>query len=232
MKTLIHASDANPFSSDSTKAINIEIPGTCPHCNTSYASKPDSTLYYESENGRITAYSIFFCPTCENCFFTCHDVIYDPISSYIGILINLFPFSEKETIFSSNLKSLSPNFVNIYNQAERAENQGLKDICGMGYRKALEFVVKDYAISFFPEKDAEVRKLRLSACINQFINNERIKTLSTASAWIGNDETHYTRKHEDYNLTHLKLFISAVASYIDSELTYREAENLLSTPSK
>ena len=70
----------------------------------------------------------------------------------------------------------------------------------------------------------------LSPCINTYIDNPRIKTLATASAWIGNDETHYVRKHEDYNLEHLKIFISATVSFINSELSYLKAEQLLNTP--
>lgn len=75
----------------------------------------------------------------------------------------------------------------------------------MGYRKSLEFLIKDYAIAFHPDKETDIVKSQLSPCINEYIDNKRIKSLATASAWIGNDETHYTRKHEDYNVEHLKL---------------------------
>ena len=55
----------------------------------------------------------------------------------------------------------------------------------------------------------------------------KIKTLATASAWLGNDETHYCRKHKDYNIDHLKAFINAIVSYIDSELNVEIAEHLI-----
>ncbi|GBE19874.1 MAG TPA: hypothetical protein ENG87_05255 [Candidatus Pacearchaeota archaeon] len=54
------------------------------------------------------------------------------------------PRSEKE--FSQNIKDISENFVLIYNEAESAEEFGLKQICGGGYRKAFEFLIKDYLI--------------------------------------------------------------------------------------
>lgn len=100
----------------------------------------------------------------------------------------------------------------------------------MGYRKALEFLVKDYAISINPDKVHEISHTALSPCINKFIDSDRIKALATASAWLGNDETHYCRKHDEYTLKHLKAFISAAVSFIDSELAYQEARQLLSTP--
>ena len=113
---------------------------------------------------------------------------------------------------------------------ESAENMGLSEICGLGYRKALEFLIKDYGILFHPDDEEKIKNMALSPCINTYIDNPRIKTLATASAWIGNDETHYVRKHEDYNLEHLKIFISATVSFINSELSYLKAEQLLNTP--
>ncbi len=118
-------------------------------------------------------------------------------------------------------------FVKIYNQAEISENSGCLEICGLGYRKALEFLVKDYAIKFNPDDEESIKKQMLSPCINHYIDNPRIKTLATASAWIGNDETHYIRKHDDYDLHHLKTFIAALVSHIDSEFSYLKAVNLL-----
>lgn len=149
-----------------------------------------------------------------------------------GHLCKVHPAITTISTFSDRIEKISPKFIEIYHQSEIAENTGLIEICGMGYRKALEFLVKDYAIAFNPDNESEIRNSNLSPCISNFIDNKRIKSLAMASAWIGNDETHYTRKHEDYDVGHLKLFISAVVSHIDSELAYRMAERLLSAPKK
>lgn len=128
------------------------------------------------------------------------------------------------------IEILSPSFVKIYKEAEIAEKQSLFEICGIGYRKALEFLVKDYALKMNPENRETIMSIQLSNCIETFITNEQIKTLAKASAWIGNDETHYSRKHEDYNVSHLKAFISAMVTYITAELTVVDALNLISSP--
>lgn len=52
-----------------------------------------------------------------------------------------YPFSTKVTEFSSEINHLSSDFIKIYNQSELAENQRLNTICGMGYRKSLEFLI-------------------------------------------------------------------------------------------
>ena len=67
----------------------------------------------------------------------------------------------------------------------------------------------------------------LSPCIKKFIDNPKIQTLAVASAWIGNDETHYIRKHEDYSLQQLKAFIVAIIAYIDYEAEVEAAATLL-----
>lgn len=44
--------------------------------------------------------------------------------------------------------------------------------------------------------------------------------------WIGNDETHYARKHEDLGLSEMKRFIKAMLTYVESELAFEEAESI------
>ena len=111
--------------------------------------------------------------------------------------------------FSDNIKSLSPDFCKIYNESYRAEQQGLTEICGMGYRKALEFLIKDYAISLNPNNSEEIKRKMLGQCINDYMENDKLKALARASSWLGNDETHYVRQNIDYSLKDLKNFISA-----------------------
>lgn len=97
----------------------------------------------------------------------------------------------------------------------------------MGYRKSLEFLIKDFIVFIHPEKRDEVEKKSLSKCISDHIESSRIRTLAKASAWIGNDETHYTRKHPDYDIDSLKAFIASTVSFIDSEMNYYKAQALL-----
>ena len=47
----------------------------------------------------------------------------------------------------------------------------------MGYRKSLEFLIKDYAIAFHPDKETDIVKSQLSPCINEYIDNKRINLL-------------------------------------------------------
>jgi hypothetical protein len=47
--------------------------------------------------------------------------------------------------FPESIQMLSPQFCAIYAEAAAAEAGELIQICGLGYGKALEFLMKDYA---------------------------------------------------------------------------------------
>ena len=91
----------------------------------------------------------------------------------LGFPITQYPAPSEATSFSQELSTLTPKFVEIYHQAEKAEALGLTELCGIGYRKALEFLVKDYAISNHPESKEQIESFLLGKCIADFIDNEK-----------------------------------------------------------
>lgn len=119
--------------------------------------------------------------------------------------------------FSGTIKSISENFITIFNQAFSAEQQELTEICGVGYRKALEFLIKDYIISNKPAEKEKVEKKLLGACISEYVDDNRIKSVAKRAVWLGNDETHYIRKWEGKNLEDLKKLIELTVHWIEME---------------
>ena len=128
--------------------------------------------------------------------------------------------------FSTIINSISPQFVSIYNQAYHAEQIRLDLICGVGYRKALEFLVKDYLIS--KETDEQVieniKKKFLGNCIQENVQNDNIKNVAKRAVWLGNDETHYVRQWEDKDVQYLKKLIELTVRWIENEI---ETEQVL-----
>jgi hypothetical protein len=120
--------------------------------------------------------------------------------------------------FSDNIKDLSPNFVEIYNQALTSEHYNLQNISGIGYRKALEFLIKDYLISKFPDKEEKIKDQLLGKCIKQDVDNQNLKDIAERAAWLGNDETHYVRKWETKDVNDLKKLIDVSIHWIEMEL--------------
>ncbi|MCR8998008.1 DUF4145 domain-containing protein, partial [Brevibacillus laterosporus] len=109
-----------------------------------------------------------------------------------------------------------------------AEKRGLHLICGIGYRKALEFLIKDYGAYLNPDKTEEIQRTPLSNCIKQYIKNRRIKSMAEKATWIGNDEAHYKRKWESMDVQDLKNLINITVSFITTELLADKYEQAMS----
>ena len=155
-------------------------------------------------------------PTCRNMFITQFSTVGVRKPVFTKILPTALP--EKRT-FSNIISELSPIFCEIYNQAYIAEQTNLMQICGTGYRKSLEFLIKDYLISTLPEDQHEAIKNKfLNNCIRDNISNINIKTVASRAVWLGNDETHYTRKWEDKDINDLKSIIELTLHWIESEI--------------
>lgn len=200
--------------SSNSQAFTFTEPDVCPICKSKIAAE---ILYsvYQTENLK---YTFDFCPSCNNVFIATHD-------SW-GNVVLCEPNRFVEKAFTDELATLSPQFVKIYNQASAAEGSSLDEIAGIGYRKALEFLIKDFAISQNSDDADKIKNMQLSPCINEYIDNAKIKQLAIKSAWLGNDETHYVRKFEDRDINDMKKFIDALVYFISMDLIVSDAESI------
>lgn len=212
----------NGFEIQDTYHAQIEIPDICPNCGKSIYPNHLASLSTNIDTNNLLA-SIFLCNSCGKYIYT----LSIPYETDNYIIASIYPPIIENGKIRKPVENLSPNFVKIFNQAITAENSGLDEICGVGYRKALEFLIKDFAIYRYPNDKENIEKLPLGTCINDYCDNSKIKMLAKACAWIGNDETHYVRKHNDYSTNELKAFINAVVTFIDSELSVDAATQLL-----
>lgn len=200
----------------------------CPIC--SYSSN-ELTIegYYSFQSDISHFYVIKACPHCgkislykasvnNTALRLTHNDIYDLTFTYFTTDYQANDVTE----FCDAINKLSPNFVKIFNQSELSEQNGYDEICGMGYRKSLEFLIKDYLCKIQPENADTIKNELLAQSIKR-ISENRIKTLAERCAWLGNDETHYIRKHEDYDVNTLKVFINSVIHYIEAELAFLSA---------
>ena len=217
----------SPFNSD-TEDFEIEFPKTCPYCGQGIQPLNLSNYYLSGIHGN-NLFSMFCCPVCESVFMAFYKSLTPWKTDSALPVQKLYPQTQISISFSENIKKLSPDFVNTYNQSYQAEQAGLDKICGMGYRKALEFLIKDYAIHTNPGEDDEIKTMRLGNCINTYIDNTKIKSLAKGATWIGNDETHYQRRNEDYGLNDMKSFIAAAVAFIDCEFEVENANNLINS---
>lgn len=121
-----------------------------------------------------------------------------------------------ENRFSEHICNLSPRFVQTYSESDIAYKNGLLTICGGGFRKALEYLVYDYAVFKCPNKEDEIQKKDLYGRINTYLSDaEDIQDLANAARKLGNSFTHIIDDgDENYSLENLKAFVTLLASDI------------------
>ena len=105
----------------------------------------------------------------------------------------------------------------IYNEAIEAESHNLEEISGVGFRKALEFLMKDYCMLLHPEEKEKIIKMTLAGVIKTYVEDPSIKSISQRAVWLGNDETHYYRKWEGKTVEDVKKLIELTVYWIKME---------------
>ena len=197
-----------------TKSVEIHAI-ECPFCHATVTPE-----YLFLHDNRIFA----FCPNtkCNMHFILCAD--------YYGNYTIIQPnYAPNQRLFSEIIMKVSPDFSLIYNQALYAEQVSLSQICGAGYRKALEFLIKDYLLSGIAEEEVEkrecVKNKLLGKCISEDVTNEQIRIVAKRAAWLGNDETHYVRKWTEKDVSHLKQLIDLTVRWIENEIETKELLN-------
>lgn len=201
--------------------VEFETPNQCPMCK-QFITPSFLDAYYEERN----RFSVFyFCPSCKTSFITRYSEIagiYTPTASE--------PTRFVKTKFSDDICNISSSFPNIYNQALHAEELRLTDVCGMGYRKSLEFLIKDYCLFTNPDDSETIKSMNLSQCINKYLNSYKpLQNVSTIATWLGNDETHYIKRFSDKDINDLKKYINATVKYIELDALQGEASNIITS---
>ena len=221
----VHYHENLNFEKETLKEITVEEVGECPLCH--LATSPtfiNGYLIGSKENSiQLTAYVILYCPGCKRLYIVTY-LFLNGLA--VSTQIDIHPKYSLRKSFSENLVSLSPEFVNIYSQALEAENRNqTKGLAGLGYRKAIEFLIKDYLIKLKHQDGETIIKMELGDCIKKLDSD--LQDIAKASTWLGNDEIHYFRKNEGYSIDDLKSFIDCLVTDIEREYIRQKAKKLV-----
>lgn len=205
--------------------VEVEEVGECPCCGiaTSPTFLEGFAIPYTDLPHTLYVYTALYCPSC-------HSIYTARYFSDRGIaslqLESVFPKVAKTVTFSDNINELSPTFVSLYNQAAVAEtNIEINGLAGIGYRKALEYLIKDYLIKLKHQNKDTIIRMDLGNCVNKLEGT--IKDIAKASIWIGNDESHYFRKNPEYDMEDLKNFINTLIHFIEIDFAINKAQTLI-----
>ena len=192
----------------------------CPCCHTAIKALRVGTHFNEYTDQML--YLLLKCDVsyCQSCFTAVYEAK-EPNSNEF-VFIKVVTGTPIQTTFEPLIKRISPQFVKIYNEASFAEQAELFEISGVGYRKALEFLIKDYVIYLNPNDEALIKKKTLGDCISFYLTDPEIKESAKRATWLGNDETHYIRKWENHDLQDLKFMMEMTRYFIFMKLSFSE----------
>ena len=188
----------------SNHAYQVEVPDACPIC---HRHSEIEVVRAESIDGLTRVQAILRCAYVF-CYYGA-----SPSSTLLGVR----PVKPQPSAFSDAVRTISPTFIQIFDQADEASHNGLLDVTGPGYRKSFEFLIKDYAKSLAPDKATEIEGKFSGAVVNDYISDARIQAVAKRCLWLGNDETHYLKKWTTHDMADLVALIKLVAHWIDIE---------------
>ena len=189
-------------------AYHVESPDACPICHRHSELAIDRA---DSTNQDANVEVVYRCAYqgCRSFFIG----YYGPKQQ--GSLLSVKPIKPVTSQFPEAVAKISPTFVTVFAEAEEAAQLGLSQIAGPGYRKAFEFLIKDYAISLVPDKADDIRQKFSGAVVSEYIQDSRIQAVAKRSLWLGNDETHYLRKWTNHDVEDLVTLIKLTVNWIE-----------------
>lgn len=201
-------------------------PNDCPICHHAIDARFLAGVTLKSEPGGESLLDLVFqCPQkdCLRAFLGRYSGRFDiQASGHRYHLVATSPYTPLAPSHNELVAKMSPSFVSIYREANAAEVWKLGEIAGGGYRKALEFLVKDYCASEEPAEAASIRAKLLGAVIAEHIQDENIKQCARRATWLGNDETHYERRWTNKDIQDLKALIALTESWVGTHLLTRK----------
>lgn len=196
----------------------MDSPDICPHCHV--ANQPGNPYnYFDNQTNKL--YSIWTCKSknCGKVFISENNEDMNGIYQVFRFLNGhpKGPIWPKPILELKDSKSEEPTkFIITYLQSLQAESMGLDEIAGMGYRKSIEYLVKDWAIDKNPDDKDKILGLWLSQIINQYFTGD-VKEILERATWLGNDQSHYNKLFEEFNISHLKELIELIMVELDRE---------------
>lgn len=165
-------------------------PATCPHCGVAISPQVVSWTALRSNK---TLY-FFFCLKCPDpdCGQNIH-CVYSQIPDIraLKLLVMSPNFSTRK--FDKHIEDLSPRFVQMYKEAFTSEQNGHLNLASIGYRSAVEFLVKDYAINYLKTPEGEVISKNFEKSIKTYLPEARMSQSADVVRIMGNDKTHYNQ---------------------------------------
>ncbi len=192
----------------------LEKPTLCPRCGICQdAKKVDRCLFPEDE-GIQFGVIYYECTDCHKRYITVYEINFiNKLAKYIAC----FP---TEGVFYENsiLLDVSPKFVDAYSQALKCELRGDIELAAVGFRHAIECLIKDFAIKELGIPREEVVKKSLCDAISVYLGEHDLVAIADVVRILGNDYAHYERKYPECDFQQLKQYVEIFVHLVESRV--------------
>lgn len=193
-------------------SFSFQKPAICPHCGLG-VDAPIGAKHTTDLNGNILLSATCECTYCHKSFFFAS--LYNNSADNLAKNVLIFPSRDFEPFDNENLHKISEQFINMFNQAKQAEFNKNYELAAIGYRAALEILVKDYAVSELKNDKDEVAKKSLFEAIGEYLPVKELISTADVVRILGNDFTHYDRKYPQYDFDLLKSYMNIFMEQIE-----------------
>lgn len=209
---------------------DINVADECPLCHYALDMSNDKWRNFHDISSmtqeEFNIISVHICSHCHDGFVIMHHMKIHK-DKCVEKSQSVYPTTVNDLQIDKDIQQISPKFYKIYNQCLIAKNNGLNQIYGMGFRKALETLVTDFAIKQNPTERDKILKMTLHKRIETYFKNSDEKTSLMACKYLGNNETHYTNYNTDEDLQLFEDLIEDTLYYIHREIRHKKAENII-----
>jgi hypothetical protein len=187
---------------------------------------------YSQEQEKFNVFSIHICSHCHHGFVTEHHMVVktndnnEDEPDIVEESQAVYPYSASEISIDEQIRKISPRFYDIYRQCLIAKNEGLSDLYGMGFRKALEQLITDFAINKHSAEKDKILAMSLHNRIESYFRDSDAKTALMACKWLGNNETHYENCNTKEDIVLFEELIEDTLYYIHRELRKEKAQSI------
>ncbi len=217
---------------------NIVEPNICPHCHVTNTPHHNWIIQTRDTDNIDCYLSAWQCSNvkCNKVFVAQHKLVGENFQ-FTRFLNGLpkgpdwpKPILElKAGKLNEEGQAIQSNFIKTYLQSLEAENYGLDELAGMGYRKSIEYLVKDWAIQNNPDEKDKIEKSWLGSAIKGYYEGD-LKEILERATWLGNDQAHYNRLFEEFDIAVLKELIDLIMVELDRQ--YKKAHYIEMIKSK
>lgn len=198
------------------------IPNLCPNCGVSNNPANSIATYIVINKYERIGFLTHKCLSCNKTHYSIQRLSLDQNTQTTPKLLCLYPNKKEKRQFHKLIEELSPRFVNVYHQAQMAEQNEAYIIAGMGYRAALEILIKDYVLNILQEDKNKISKMKLADCIVHYFKGDAESNVALFNAAdvvriFGNDFAHWEHPEDfseqesiNYIKSYLDIFISTI----------------------